>query len=160
MEQNNFFEEGTILYFTPFLFSDGARPKPKYFLVLKCLGELSGSHVKDEVLLASLPTSKDFVPSTIEKRHGCIDKPEINFNCYYFKEGKSVCVNSFAFPVDTYIYGYRLQQFSVVAFREQETEGKTAIEKKGTLTDAEYEAVVKCLKNSPSVKRIYRRMLG
>lgn len=159
MVQNNFFEEGTILYFTPFLFSDGARPKPKYFLVLKRLSELLGSQFKDEVLLVSLPTSKDFVPSTIEKRHGCIDKPEINFNCYYFQEGKSVCVNSFAFSVGTYIYGYRLQQFSVETFRKQEAEGKTVIEEKGKLTDAEYEAVVKCLKNSSSVKRAYRRML-
>jgi len=158
MVQDNLFEEGTILYFTPFLFSDGALPKPKYFLVLKRLCA-SDSEVKDGVLLASLPTSKDFVPSAIEKVHGCIDKPEINFNCYYFEGGRSVCVNLFAFPVDTYVYGYRLQQFSVETFKKQEADGKTVIEEKGKLTDAEYEAVVKCLKGSSSVKRAYRRML-
>ena len=62
MESDSRFQEGAILYFDPFIFSDGGSPKPKYFLVLKVMD--------DACLLASLPTSKDFVPSTVEKIHG------------------------------------------------------------------------------------------
>ena len=47
------FSPGNLLYFNPFIFPDGGVPKPKYFLVLAEAG--------DDVLLASLPTSKDHV---------------------------------------------------------------------------------------------------
>ena len=51
------FHRGNLLYFNPFIFPDGGTPKPKYFLVL--------ANVGDDVLLASLPTSKDHVPADI-----------------------------------------------------------------------------------------------
>ena len=99
MECDVRFCEGAILYFDPFIFPDGGKPKPKYFLVLKVLDDIS--------LLASLPTSKDFFPSTVEKEHGCIERPDINFNCYYFDPNVVICDNGFAFPIETYVYGYR-----------------------------------------------------
>ena len=68
------FKEGNILYFNPFYFDNGNTPKPKYFLVLK---EFDG-----QLVLASLPTSHDHIPSNMEKVHGCIDDSTINFNCY------------------------------------------------------------------------------
>ena len=49
------FKEGNILYFNPFYFENGNTPKPKYFLVLK--------EVDGQLLLASLPTSHDHIPS-------------------------------------------------------------------------------------------------
>lgn len=59
MADNSLFEEGKVLYFDPFYFKDKVGgQKPKYYIVLKKL--------VDEVVLATLPTSKDFVPSTIE----------------------------------------------------------------------------------------------
>ena len=53
MEPDNRFLQGAILYFDPFIFLDGGKPKPKYFLVLK--------RIDDILLLASLPTSKAVV---------------------------------------------------------------------------------------------------
>lgn len=90
------FEEGNILYFKPFYFENGDTPKPKYFLVLR--------NMEEELVLASLPTSHDHIPSNMQKRHGCIDDSTINFNCYYFKEGKNIAFNEvnicdFCFPI-------------------------------------------------------------
>lgn len=107
------FKEGNILYFSPFYFENGNTPKPKYFLVLK---EIDG-----QLVLASLPTSHDHIPSNKEKVHGCIDDITINFNCYYFQAGKVVAYNEkddteFFFPRDTYVYGYRISFFDLNKF--------------------------------------------
>lgn len=59
------FEPGNLLYFNPFIFPDGGDPKPKFFVVL---GE-----VDETVLLASLPTSKDHIPSDVEVTSGCFN---------------------------------------------------------------------------------------
>ncbi|MBQ0018942.1 MAG: hypothetical protein KBT39_00270 [Bacteroidales bacterium] len=152
MADNGLFEEGKVLYFDPFYFKDKVGgQKPKYYIVLK--------KQADEVVLATLPTSKDFVPSTIEKAHGCIDHPEINFNCYYFAAGQAVCTNGFGFPVETYVYGYRLQTHRVADFVKQAADGETVITERGQLTDEEYRAIVDCLRMSPAVKRVYRNAL-
>lgn len=153
MEDKGMFEEGKVLYFDPFYFMDKAGgQKPKYYIVLKKL--------QDEVVLATLPTSKDFVPSSIEKAHGCMEYPDINFNCYYFAAGQAVCTNGFGFPVETYVYGYRLQTHRVDNFVKMVEDGETAISEKGQLTAEEYRAIVDCLKSSPAVKRIYRNALN
>ncbi len=152
MEPDSRFQQGAILYFDPFIFSDGGSPKPKYFLVLKVMD--------DACLLASLPTSKDFVPSTVEKIHGCIERPDINFNCYYFDPNVVICDNGFAFPIETYVYGYRLQTFKLDTLLLQEITDETIIEERGILTANEYHAILKCLSASPAVKRAYRKMLA
>lgn len=153
MADNSLFEEGKVLYFDPFYFKDKVGgQKPKYYIVLK--------KQVDEVVLATLPTSKDFVPSTIEKVHGCIEHPEINFNCYYFAAGHEVCTNGFGFPVETYVYGYRLQTHRVADFVKQVADGETVITEKGQLTAEEYRAIVDCLRQSPAVKRVYRNALN
>lgn len=151
MERDCRFQEGAILYFDPFIFPDGGNPKPKYFLVLKVLD--------DVCILASLPTSKDLVPSTIEKIHGCIERPDINFNCYYFDPNVVICDNGFVFPTETYVYGYRLQTFRLDTLLLQEITDETIIEECGVLTKDEYTAIIRCLSNSPAVKRAYRKLL-
>lgn len=152
MERDGSFCEGAILYFNPFIFPDGGKPKPKYFLVLKVMD--------DVCLLASLPTSKDHVPETIEKIHGCIEHPEINFNCYYFDPSVVICDNGFSFPSETYVYGFRLQTFNLNDLLLQEVTDETTIEECGILTDGEYQALIHCLTNSPEVKRGYRKLLA
>ena len=127
MERDCRFQEGAILYFDPFIFPDGGNPKPKYFLVLKVLD--------DVCILASLPTSKDFVPSTIEKIHGCIERPDINFNCYYFDPNVVICDNGFVFPTETYVYGYRLQTFRLDTLLLQEITDETIIEECGVIPE-------------------------
>lgn len=145
------FCQGAILYFNPFHFPDGSKPKPKYFLVLK--------HMGDTLLLASLPTSKDHVPDYVEKKHGCIEHPEIGFNCYYFDPSIVICESGFSFPIETYVYGFRLQTFNLNNLLLQEIAAVTTIKECGILTDSEYQAVIHCLTNSPEVKRGYRKLL-
>ena len=152
MEPDSRFQQGAILYFDPFIFPDGGKPKPKYFLVLK--------RMDDALLLASLPTSKDHVPEFIEKQHGCIERPAISFSCYYFDPSVPIYDNGFSFPVETYVYGFRLQTFSLNDLLLQELTDKTAIEESGILTDSEYQALIRCLTNSPEVKRGYRKLLA
>ncbi len=145
------FDEGAVLYFKPFIFTDDAAPKNKYFIVLK--------HNGDDVVVASLPTSKDAIPSNIAKNHGCIDHQDINFNCYYFSPTVGVCTNGFAFPIETYVYGYRLSNFNVGTFIEQEKNQASQIVPQGVLTSIEFNNLINCLKNSSSVKYKYRRIL-
>lgn len=151
MEHDSRFTVGAILYFSPFYFSNGDSPKNKYFLVLHCDNQ--------NVILASLPTSQDHVPNTIEKKHGCIDNGEINFNCYYFESGRVVCSNGYSFPKATYVYGFRLQQFELATFIVQECNNKTVIDIKGYLLENELKAIKNCLKNSSSVKHKYKKIL-
>lgn len=150
------FEEGNILYFKPFHFENGNAPKPKYFLVLR--------NMEEDLVLASLPTSHDHIPSNMQKSHGCIDDNTINFNCYYFKEGKNIAYNEnnscdFCFPKDTYVYGYRIEIFDTEKFSEQIASSKTTVTFKGKLYIDEMEQLYKCLRNSSSVKRKFRRIL-
>lgn len=147
------FEEGSVLYFNPFYFEDGTS-KPKYFIVLRRVGE--------RVVLASLPTSKDHVPSSVARVHGCIEAPDINFNCYFFAAGHLIArgaVADFSFPRDTFVYGYRLSGFDVSFFAGQVAAGRTAIEKVGRLYDEEFSALLSCLRNSKAVKRKFKRIL-
>lgn len=61
------FEEGSLLLFRPFIFKNGVTPKDKFFLVL-------GKDIQGGLLLASLPTSKDHVPSDVEVNKQTGDK--------------------------------------------------------------------------------------
>lgn len=95
------FEEGKLLLFRPFLFKNGAEPQDKFFLVLK--------KIESNILLASLPTSKDHVPSDLEVKHGCLNIPERMLNVFVFLAGENVATRkdetSFAFDRNTFIYG-------------------------------------------------------
>jgi hypothetical protein len=91
---------GVIIYFTPFYFSNGDS-KNKYFLVL-ATGE-------DDILIASLPTSKDHIPRSIEKKHGCINDDTTRVNCYFFEAGTVISeCGRFSFERDTYVYGEQI----------------------------------------------------
>lgn len=150
------FEEGSILYFNPFFFKDGSDSKPKYFLVIK--------KIKDEFVLASLPTSKDSVPTNVEMKHGCLEIADINFNCYLFLGGQHVAIHpdnhtEFAFPKNTFVYGFRIDLFDIETFMQQIDNEKSAVELKGKLYPDEYEAIITCLKTSGSVKRRFKKLL-
>lgn len=89
-------KEGTLLYCDPFVFKNGATPKPKYFIVL--------ANTDDGVMIASLPTSKDHVPADAEVTRGSINIPERDVNAYVFEAGEMV-TDSFCFPRRTFVYG-------------------------------------------------------
>ena len=83
------YQPGAIFYFTPFYFKDGkSSSKNKYFICLCKDGE--------SMIVASLPSSQDYVPNFVQKQHGCIDVPEGNFNCYHFSPDKQVTLGGWA----------------------------------------------------------------
>jgi hypothetical protein len=143
---------GSIIYFSPFYFSDGGEQKNKYFIVLHTAGE--------NTLIASLPTSIDHIPRSIEKKHGCIDYPEINFNCYYFQAGKAVTKEGWGFPIDTYVYGPQVKTYDKQVFTEIYAVEGVDYEIIGRLIRREFDALTGCIRNSVSVARKIRRLLG
>jgi hypothetical protein len=143
---------GSILYFTPFFFKNGNTPKNKYFIVLGSFG--------DDLIVAILPTSKDHVPNHLTKKHGCIEDAASNFNCYYFEKSRIISeCNTFAFPIDTYIYGEQVDMMNKSILNAQyQTENKDYI-KLGNLSTKEFDWVRECLVNSASVKRKIKKYL-
>lgn len=150
------FKPGNILYFDPFIFPNGDAPKAKYFLVLK--------EANQNLILASLPTSKDSVPASTPLKHGCLDEECINLNCYIFLAGYQIAKHPgtsevFAFPKNTFVYGFRIAEFEISRLEQQIKENVVKVELKGCLFENEYSAIVYCLKASSSVKRKYRKLL-
>lgn len=143
---------GNILYFTPFYFPDGGKVKNKYFIVLATSPE--------NTLIATLPTSKDHIPAQIEKSHGCIDLPDINFNCYYFEAQKPITDEGWGFPLETYIYGPQVALFDKCKFENLYSVQEIDYEIVGKLLEPEFVAIINCIKNSRTVKRKIRRALG
>src|SRR5437879_709772 len=99
------YHAGSLLYFPNFYFKNGAKTKPKYFLVIK--------EMEAELLLVSLPSSVDHLPRFIEQPHGCIEIPEGNICCYLFKSGVKIAENEWAFDLDTYLYGEHLDEYEI-----------------------------------------------
>ena len=95
--------EGTLLYCNPFVFKNGATPKPKYFIVL--------ANTDDGVMLASLPTSKDHVPADAEVVRGAVNIPERGVNAYVFEAGDQV-TDTYCFPRRTYVYGEQVDDYT------------------------------------------------
>lgn len=145
------FEPGCLLYFNPFIFPDGGDPKPKFFVVL---GE-----VEEMVLLASLPTSKDHIPSDVEVKSGCLEIPERMVNAYTFMANEEITDNGFFFDKNTFIYGQNIKTYNSVAFLGQVATGETVVEEKGKLKSEIFTALKDCLKNSDAVRKRYKKYL-
>lgn len=145
------FEPGNLLYFNPFIFPDGGDPKPKFFVVL---GE-----VDETVLLASLPTSKDHIPSDVEVISGCLEIPERMVNAYTFLANEVVTDNGFFFEKNTFIYGQNIKTYNTIAFSEQEKAGETEIKLKGKLKADLFTALKDCLRNSDAVRKRFKQYL-
>lgn len=149
------FEKGNLLLFRPFVFKNGAVPKDKFFLVLE--------NTDGSMLLASLPTSKDHVPSDVEVKHGCIDLSERFVNVFVFLSGEEILCKSngerFSFSKNTFVYGANLDMYQVSQFELQERLSQTQIELVGRIDAELFEELVDCLAGSKMVKNKYRRML-
>jgi len=143
---------GNILYFTPFYFPDGgSASKNKYFIILKI--------DSDTGIIASLPTTKDHIPDFIERKHGCINVENINFNCYCFQKDKEITDEGFSFPQLTFVYGEQIAVYDLEIFTDVYTIEKVDYEINGKLTNIEFKALIKCIRNSRTVKRKIRRKL-
>lgn len=150
MGRNIDFDKGTLLFFKPFYFPDGGKPASKFFLVLH--------NDKESLLLVSLPTSKDHVPSDVEMTSGCIELPERSFNAFVFIANTEV-TESFCFDRDTFIYGSSIHEYDVAALMQPVKAGKSKVEAKGRLLPGIYQDLIRCLKSSDSVRRRYKKML-
>ena len=128
------FETGNLLFFRPFFFKNGAEPQDKFMVVL-------GQDANGNTVLASLPTSKDHVPSDVDVEPGCIDLPERQVNVFVFKAGECIVEPNgmgqaaFAFDVNTFIYGSDLDTFPIATFQQQITAGETHVTLIGKLSD-------------------------
>lgn len=145
------FESGNLLYFNPFIFLDGGNPKPKFFVVL---GE-----VNETVLLASLPTSKDHIPSDVVVKSGCLEIAERMVNVYTFLANEIVTDNGFFFDKNTFIYGQNIKTFNTTVFQGQVSSGETIIELKGKIKDDIFTSLKNCLRQSDAVRKKFKKYL-
>lgn len=145
------FTRGNLLYFNPFFFPDGGTPKPKYFLVL--------AEVGNDVLLASLPTSKDHVPSDLPVAAGCLELPERMINVYALLANAPVTDNGFSFRVNTFIYGANIKTYDLGVFLSQKQNSETEITLIGKLSDSLFKDILNCLKKSDAVRNRYKKLM-
>ena len=146
------FSEGNILYIQPFVFKNGNKSKPKYFIILKDCG--------NELLVASLPTSQDHVPSFIEKNHGCLSNDNYSFNCYYFDSAINITENGFCFPISTYIYGEQVDTYELKYLIDFISEKPASVEIKGKLDSKTHLDIIECITNSAVTRRKIKRLLS
>jgi len=142
---------GNLIYFNPFYFKDGAASKSKYFLVLKV--------IDNQAVLATLPSSVDHLPRNLTINHGCIEIPEGCINCYIFKSNVNITKNNWAFQLDTFLYGQWIDDYDIELLKDIYPVEAIDYQIIGELTDTELQNVIKCFKNSASVKRKYKRLL-
>lgn len=145
------FEPGNLLYFDPFIFPDGGEPKPKFFVVL---GEIDES-----IILASLPTSKDHIPSDVPVKSGCLEIAERMVNAFIFQANEVVTDNGFFFDKNTFIYGQNIKTYNLISFLEQKMKGEVDITVKGKLIDNLFTSLKDCLKNSDAVRKKFKKYL-
>ncbi len=145
------YKEGNILYFTPFYFKNGNTAKPKYFVVLKV--------VEGRTILASLPTRKDSVPEKEVVKSGCIELPEINFNCFVFALDEPVTVCNKHFDFTTYIYGHQLDSYDVELMGSIYPIEGIDYELFGEMRPDIFRSLILCLKNSRTIKKKHLRLL-
>ncbi len=144
------YSPGDIYYFKPFYFVDG-NSKPKYFLVL----------YSDEtsVVIASLPSSVDYVPAHIEKNHGCLNDLPSDFNAYYCAPGVPVTIDGWSFSTHTYLYGLWVNKFSLKELQANYQVEGVDFEFIGRLTDVEFNAVVRCFLSARTLKNKVKKLL-
>lgn len=142
---------GNIIYFDPFYFKNGNTAKPKYFLVIS---------IKDNnSVLASLPSSKDYIPNYVPQDFGCCEISEANFNCFIITPETTVttCGKNFEFP--TYLYGHLLDTYLMEDLSSiYPTEG-IDYHIWGAMREDIFSQVLDCFINSDSVKMKYKRMI-
>jgi len=146
------FPPGTILYFTPFYFKDNKTPaKNKYFISL--------GQKDNNLFLATLPSSQDYVPAYASRHHGCINIADANFNCYYFEAEKIITTNGWAFPKPTYSYANWIDEYNQISFEDQYAFEGIDYEQIGRLTETEFHNLIKCFVTAPNIKNKYKRIL-
>jgi hypothetical protein len=146
------FEEGNIIYFDPFYFKNGNTAKPKYFIVLK--------NDANKNIIASLPTRNDYVPEKEEIENGCIELPEINFNCFVISNTLEVTDCGKIFDFKTHIYGHQIDSYDKTSLKEIYPIEGSDYEIWGKMKSKIFKSLIDCIKNSNSTKRKFKRILN
>lgn len=144
-------EKRNILYFTPFYFNNGTS-KHKFFLVLE--------NTEGNNILASLPTSRDNVPETSEAQTGCVELPDINFNCFVIPSHIAITENGKSFAVKTHVYGHQIDLHDIDYLRETYPIENIHYQVWGKMKQELFDELILCLKNSRLVKRKFKRILS
>jgi hypothetical protein len=145
------YEPGMLYYFKPFYFTDGSS-KPKYFLSLYSNSET--------VVVASLPSSVDYVPIHIEKKHGCLNDLPSDFNAYYFPAGIAITTDKWSFPTHTYLYGLWVNAYTLKDLEATYQVDGVDYEIIGQLNPAELAAIIKCFLKARTIKNKIKRLLS
>lgn len=146
-----YLKPGNILYFPNFQFKNGGS-KDKFLLVVKELEDVG-------LILASLPSSVDHVPSEFDGHEGCLDFPERHFNCFVISPEVPITeCETFSFSKKTHLYGENLDDYPVGHFEDYVLEGFDYYVK-GKLKPELFEEVIDCFRRSSNVKRWIKRLL-
>ena len=140
------YQEGDLLKFRSFLFKNGSQPKTKYFIVL--------GHIDDQVLMASLPTSKDHVPADAIVERGCVDIPERAVNAFVFSPTDRVTA-TFSFLQPTFVYGEQVDEYEQKYLDQMGTE----VEHLGQIEPQLFRDIKECLKKAVLLRRKYKKLL-
>jgi hypothetical protein len=146
------YSPGKLIYFDPFYFKSGDESKPKYFLVLKVIG--------DNIILASLPSSKIHLPADQSFSHGCLEIPESCINCYIIKAKTPITKEGWSFELDTFLYGQWLDDFPLKVLQANYQIQGVDYEIIGDLTETELKNIIQCFAHSANVKRKYKKLLA
>jgi hypothetical protein len=148
------FSEGTVWYFTPYFFTRGkGQPsKNRYLIVIKDAG--------NDLIIISLPTSKDHIPLKYEHLYGCINDDTANINCYRFKKNDPVSeCNTKSFLKDTYVYGANIEIIDRKKLMEKYPDSDKDYREIFSLRKDVLDSLKLCLKKSKSVKRGIKRII-
>lgn len=145
------FEPGTLYYFKPFYFDDG-NSKPKYFLSL----------YSDEttVIVATLPSSVDYVPGHLDKKHGCLNDLQSDFNAYYCAPDVAMTASGWSFPTHTFLYGHWVNTYPFKDLMETYQVEGVDYEVVGKLRTDELNSIIKCFLKARTIKNKVRRLLS
>ena len=139
-----------IIYFSSFQFKNGNSPQTKYFIILANIG--------NDIIIASLPTRTNSVPSFVTTNHGCINIDERCYNSYLFEKQKIIGEKGFSFDMPTFIYGDQVEDYKLELLDANYIEGIDYVIL-DMLLDKEFDAIINCFKNSNSVKfKIKKRL--
>ena len=135
-----------MLRFSNFVFKNGNAPKSKYFIVLRRMDDIT--------MLASLPTSRDHVPSFAAVEQGCVNIPEQNVNAFVFSP-KCQVTSSFSFPLPTFVYGEGVDEYEQTYLDAM----NCTVEDLGHLMPGLLQSLRDCLKQATNIKRKYLNWL-
>lgn len=144
--------ERQLVYFDPFYFENGAPAKAKYFIVLRVIKS-------SKVVLASLPSSKDYIPSIISRNKGCVESKERNINCYCFPPDEDFTECGFQFNFPTFLYGAQLNDHSISHLKDVYPLKGIDYEIIGKIKRKIFDDILNCFKKSSTVKRKYKKVL-